>query len=60
MDRIVVIGTGTMADGIGAGFIEAGAAVVFLGRSVEKAGLALARAMQIAQNMNVVPSAARH
>ncbi len=60
MDRIVVIGTGTMADGIGAGFIEAGAAVVFLGRSVEKASLALARAMQIAQSMNAAPSAARH
>ncbi len=60
MDRIVVIGTGTMADGIGAGFIEAGAAVVFLGRSVEKARLALARAVQIAQSMNAAPSAVRH
>ena len=62
MDRIVVIGTGTMADGIGAGFIDAGAAVVFLGRSAEKAGLALARAVQIAQSMNptAASSAARH
>jgi 3-hydroxybutyryl-CoA dehydrogenase len=60
MDRIVVIGTGTMADGIGAGFIDAGASVVFLGRSVEKAGLALARAVQIAQGMNAASSAARH
>ena len=36
MKKIVVIGTGTMAVGIGAGFIDAGMDVVFLGRTEGK------------------------
>jgi 3-hydroxybutyryl-CoA dehydrogenase len=48
MDRIVIIGTGTMAAGIGAGFIDAGIEPVFLGRSVAKAEQSLADAHQLA------------
>lgn len=42
LEKIVVIGTGTMAVGIGAGFIDAGFEVVFLGRTIEKAAKVLA------------------
>ena len=48
MDRIVIIGTGTMAAGIGAGFIDAGIEPVFLGRSAAKAQQSLADAHQLA------------
>ena len=48
MDRIVIIGTGTMAAGIGAGFIDAGMEPVFLGRSLAKAEQSLADAHQLA------------
>jgi 3-hydroxybutyryl-CoA dehydrogenase len=37
VEKIVIIGTGTMAVGIGAGFMDAGFQVVYLGRSVDKA-----------------------
>ena len=37
MEKIVVIGTGTMAVGIGAGFIDAGFHVVMLGRDSGRA-----------------------
>lgn len=37
MNYVAVIGTGTMAAGIAAGFIEAGLAVTILGRSADKA-----------------------
>lgn len=48
MEKIVVIGSGTMAVGIGAGFIDAGMQVVFLGRDLASAELALAAARQSA------------
>ncbi|MGA8513296.1 MAG: 3-hydroxyacyl-CoA dehydrogenase NAD-binding domain-containing protein [Burkholderiaceae bacterium] len=48
MAKIVVIGTGTMAAGIGAGFIDAGMNVVFLGRSADKAHKSLTDARHIA------------
>lgn len=48
MEKIVVIGTGIMAVGIGAGFIDAGMEVVFLGRTVDKAQAALAAARKTA------------
>ncbi len=51
MERIVVIGTGTMAVGIVAGFIEAGMEVVVLGRSIEKAQAALAGAQALADTL---------
>ena len=48
MEKIVVIGTGTMAAGIAAGFIEAGFEVVILGRALEKAAASLAAAHKLA------------
>lgn len=48
MEKIVVIGTGIMAVGIGAGFIDAGMEVVFLGRTVDKAQAALTAARKTA------------
>jgi 3-hydroxybutyryl-CoA dehydrogenase len=47
VEKIVVIGTGTMAVGIGAGFIDAGFQVVFLGRSVDKALATAAEAKRL-------------
>jgi 3-hydroxybutyryl-CoA dehydrogenase len=47
VEKIVVIGTGTMAVGIGAGFIDAGFQVVFLGRSVDKAMATAAEAKRL-------------
>ncbi len=48
MGKIVVIGTGTMAVGIGAGFLDAEMDLVILGRSVDKAQAALSAAHQLA------------
>ena len=48
MEKIVVIGTGTMAVGIGAGFIDAGMPVVFLGRDIGRAEATLAAARKTA------------
>jgi 3-hydroxybutyryl-CoA dehydrogenase len=48
VETVVVIGTGTMAAGIGAGFINAGFEVVFLGRQIDKARQSLAAAHQLA------------
>ena len=48
MDRIVVIGTGTMAAGIAAGFIAEGLPVTLLGRSSEKASACLDKALGLA------------
>jgi 3-hydroxybutyryl-CoA dehydrogenase len=46
--KIVVIGTGTMAVGIGAGFMDAGFQVVFLGRNVDKAVATATEAKRLA------------
>ncbi len=51
-DKIVVIGTGTMAVGIGAGFIDAGFEVVFLGRTQGKANQVLADAHALALKLS--------
>ena len=48
MEKIVVVGTGTMAVGIGAGFIDAGMQVVFLGRDIGRAEATLAAARNTA------------
>ncbi len=54
---IVVLGTGTMAVGIAAGFIEAGMPLVVLGRSIDKAQATLADARKLAQTLGAqVPS----
>lgn len=61
MAKIVVIGTGTMAAGIGAGFIDAGFDIVFLGRSADKAKKSLVDAHLMAislaagENQNHLP-----
>ena len=48
MERIVVIGSGTMTVGITAGFIDAGMEAVVLGRSIEKAQATLTGAQKLA------------
>ena len=49
MRKIVVIGTGTMAAGIAAGFMAEQCSVVILGRSLEKASSCLAKARDLSQ-----------
>jgi len=49
MRKIVVIGTGTMAAGIAAGFITEQYSVVILGRSIEKANSCLAKGLALSQ-----------
>ena len=55
MEKIVVIGTGTMAVGIGAGFIDAGFELIVLGRDRAKAQKALAQAQQTAASLAADP-----
>lgn len=50
MSTIVVIGTGTMATGIAAGFIAENRSVVILGRSIEKAHACLQNALELCKN----------
>ena len=59
---VVVLGTGTMAVGIAAGFIEAGMPLVILGRSIEKAEVALADACKLAKTLgdNMLDDALHH
>ncbi len=59
MDRIVVLGSGTMGVGIAAGFIEAGVPVVVLGRSRDKAQAALGAALATASQLSGAPPDAR-
>lgn len=56
MDRIIVLGSGTMAVGIAAGFIEAGVPVVVLGRSLAKAQAALSASLETARQLSGVTS----
>jgi len=49
MRKIIVIGTGTMAAGIAAGFIAEQYSVVILGRTLEKADSCLAKGMALSQ-----------
>lgn len=58
MDKVVVIGTGTMAGGIGANFIAAGLALVVLGRSLEKARATLDAARELALTLGPAPTLA--
>ncbi|MDB5796379.1 MAG: 3-hydroxyacyl-CoA dehydrogenase, NAD-binding protein [Paucimonas sp.] len=51
MEKIVVLGTGTMAVGIAAGFIHAGMEVVVLGRSIDKAAATLAEASRLTASL---------
>jgi 3-hydroxybutyryl-CoA dehydrogenase len=52
MDKIVVLGSGTMAVGIAAGFMEAGLPVVILARSLAKAQSALTASLQTARELS--------
>jgi len=49
MHKVVVIGSGTMAAGIAAGFIAEQYSVVILGRSIEKANSCLAKGLALIQ-----------
>ena len=55
MGCIAIIGTGTMAAGIAAGFIAAGDQVVVLGRSTDKASACLSQAALLAQGLRSDP-----
>jgi 3-hydroxybutyryl-CoA dehydrogenase len=39
MKKVVVLGTGTMAVGIAAGFISSGCGVILLGRNIERTNI---------------------
>lgn len=52
MSKVVVIGTGTMAVGIAAGFIASGSDIVILGRTKEKATACLNSIQTCAQSIN--------
>jgi 3-hydroxybutyryl-CoA dehydrogenase len=58
MDKIVVVGTGVMAAGIGAGFLDAGFDVIFLGRDLGKAEKSLHDARSTAEGLSNGTSAA--
>ena len=49
MRKVVVIGSGTMAAGIAAGFMDARYSVVILGRSIEKANSCLTKGLALSQ-----------
>ncbi|MDB5821709.1 MAG: 3-hydroxyacyl-CoA dehydrogenase [Herminiimonas sp.] len=59
MEKIVVIGTGVMAAGIGAGFLDAGFNVIFLGRDLGKAEKSLRDARATAESLSADTSAKR-
>jgi 3-hydroxybutyryl-CoA dehydrogenase len=50
--KVVILGTGTMAAGIAAGFIDAGIPVVVLGRSLDKAQASIDAGRQLAAVLN--------
>ena len=52
MKKVVVLGTGTMALGIAAGFIGSGYGVILLGRNVERAKSAVPEIMDLAKGLN--------
>ena len=58
MERVIVIGTGTMAGGIGANFVAAGMSVVMLGRDQSKARVALDAAVELARSLPPIATAA--
>lgn len=53
MKRVVIIGTGTMAAGIAAGFISQNVPVVMLGRNEEKSRSCLKKAITLAQKIGL-------
>jgi 3-hydroxybutyryl-CoA dehydrogenase len=53
--RVVILGTGTMAAGIAAGFIDAGISVAVLGREPAKAQACITQARQLAAVLSTPP-----
>jgi len=53
MKKVVVLGTGTMAVGIAAGFISSGYDVILLGRNVERAKAAVSEVMDLAKGFGL-------
>jgi 3-hydroxybutyryl-CoA dehydrogenase len=53
--KVVVLGTGTMAAGIAAGFIDAGVPVIVLGRSLDKAQASIESARKLAAVLSQPP-----
>ncbi len=53
--RVVILGTGTMAAGIAAGFMDAGVPLVVLGRSIEKAQTSIDAARKLAAVLSSPP-----
>jgi 3-hydroxybutyryl-CoA dehydrogenase len=57
LEKIVVIGSGTMAVGIACGFIQSGHSVVVLGRSLDKAAKALLESHRLAADLGAIHGA---
>jgi len=51
MKKVVVLGTGTMAIGIAAGFISSGYGVILLGRNIERAKSAIPEIKSLAEGL---------
>ena len=56
MKKVVVLGTGTMAIGIAAGFISSGYGVILLGRNIERAKAVVSEIVGLAKGLNSVSS----
>ena len=52
MKKVVVLGTGTMAVGIAAGFISSGCGVILLGRNIERAQAVVSEIMGLAKGLS--------
>ena len=52
MKKVAVLGTGTMAIGIAAGFISSGYGVILLGRNIQRAQSAIPEIMNLAKGLN--------
>jgi 3-hydroxybutyryl-CoA dehydrogenase len=52
MKKVVVLGTGTMAVGIAAGFISSGCGVILLGRNIERTKAAVSEVVDLAEGLS--------
>ncbi len=52
MKKVVVLGTGTMALGIAAGFISSGCGLILLGRNIERAEALISEIMDLAKGLS--------
>ena len=53
MKNVVIVGTGTMAAGITAGFISQSVPIVILGRNKEKSTACLKKAIQLSKKIGI-------